>query len=77
VCLHGRTFQLRAVASSPSVIQALRYYAAQRVAIFTPYGDCINVLLWEADAAYRDDPKLAHKRSEVRGERPVGQVTVR
>jgi hypothetical protein len=48
VCLPGRTFQLRAVASLQSVIQALRYYAAQRVAVFTPHGDYMNVLLWEA-----------------------------
>jgi maleate isomerase len=43
----ARIFDIPAVASSPSVIQALRYYGVQRLAIFTPYSDYVNGRLWE------------------------------
>jgi maleate isomerase len=43
----ARIFGVPAVASSPSVVQALRHYQIERLAIFTPYSDYVNGRLWE------------------------------
>jgi maleate isomerase len=48
-----RIFEIPAVASSPSVVQALRYYGAQRVAVFTPYNEYVNSRLWEYFSNFR------------------------
>jgi maleate isomerase len=48
-----RIFEIPAVASSPSVVQALRYYGIQRVAVFTPYDDYVNGRLWEYFSNFR------------------------
>ncbi|MFN0074230.1 MAG: hypothetical protein ACKVVP_22340 [Chloroflexota bacterium] len=43
----ARIFEIPAVASSPSVVQALRHYDVRRVAVFTPFDEYVNSRLWE------------------------------
>ena len=43
----SRIFEIPAVASSPSVLQALRRYEVKRLSIVTPYDEWVNTRLWE------------------------------
>lgn len=43
----GRIFDIPAIASSPSVLQALRFYGVKRISIVTPFDEWVNSRLWE------------------------------
>lgn len=51
----SRIFEMPAVASSPSVVQALRHYGIGRIAICTPYDDYVNTRVWEYFRNFRFD----------------------